>query len=168
MELRVKRYGPLSTMVVVGRLVGTFEPVLVIVTIAEATSTSARIREIDNPRRHLRRNASTIAAEKAAEWRGCGEVMRLPSTTTGASCTQVAPAASASGCTTKSGKETPSLKPVMRRPATTFERAANIDPRQIQAMTPPRALTSCTNLLTQGSSASKAGLLAPPGIRIPT
>jgi hypothetical protein len=55
------------------------------------------------PRRHLPRNASTIAAEKAAEWRGCGEVTRLRSTTTGASCTQVAPAASASGCTTSSG-----------------------------------------------------------------
>jgi hypothetical protein len=41
--------------------------------------------------RHLPRNASTIAAEKAAEWRGCGEVTRLRSTTTGASCTQVSP-----------------------------------------------------------------------------
>src|SRR5215475_1640622 len=29
------------------------------------------------PRRHLPRNASTIAAEKAPEWRGCGEVTRL-------------------------------------------------------------------------------------------
>ena len=38
MGLRVKRYGPLSTMVVVGRLVGTFEPALVIVTMAQATS----------------------------------------------------------------------------------------------------------------------------------
>src|SRR5262249_2794637 len=113
-------------------------------------------------------SAELIAAEKTAEWRGCGEVMRLRSTITGASCTQVAPAASASGFTTKSGKETPSLKPVMRRPITIFERAANIDPRQIQAMTPPWVLTSCTNLVTQGSSASKAGLLAPPGIRIPT
>src|SRR5262245_39822892 len=46
MGLRVKRYGPLSTMVVVGRLVGTFEPALVIVTIAEATSTMARINTI--------------------------------------------------------------------------------------------------------------------------
>src|SRR5262245_29790745 len=29
------------------------------------------------PRRHLPRNASTIAAEKAPEWRGCGEVTSL-------------------------------------------------------------------------------------------
>ena len=55
------------------------------------------VRDAQRPRRHLPRNASTIAAEKAAEWRGCGEVTRLRSTTTGASCTQVAPAASASG-----------------------------------------------------------------------
>src|SRR5262249_47971793 len=100
------------------------------------------------PSRDFPRSTSMIAAEKTAEYRGCGEVMRLRSTTTGASCTQVAPAASASGCTTKSGKETLSLKPVMRRPVTIFERAANIDPRQIQAMTPPWALTSCTNLVT--------------------
>ena len=32
MGLRVKRYGPCSTMVVVGRLVGMFEPALMIVT----------------------------------------------------------------------------------------------------------------------------------------
>ena len=66
---------------------------------------SARMlaRDAQCSRRHLPRNASTIAAEKAAEWRGCGEVTRLQSTTTGASCTQVAPAASASGCTTSSG-----------------------------------------------------------------
>ena len=38
----MKRYGPLSTMVVVGRLVGTFEPALVIVKMAQATSASAR------------------------------------------------------------------------------------------------------------------------------
>src|SRR5262249_22258157 len=31
----------------------------------------------------------------------------------------------------------------------------------------PRALRSCTNLVTRGSSASKAGLLAPPGTRTP-
>src|SRR5216683_480106 len=42
MGLRVKRYGPLSTMVVVGRLVGTFEPALVIVTMAQMASASAR------------------------------------------------------------------------------------------------------------------------------
>src|SRR5215468_9688644 len=42
MGLRVKRYGPLSTMVMVGRLVGTFEPALVIVTMAQANSASAR------------------------------------------------------------------------------------------------------------------------------
>jgi hypothetical protein len=42
MGLRVKRYGPLSTMVVVGRLVGTFDPALVIVTMAQANSASAR------------------------------------------------------------------------------------------------------------------------------
>ena len=60
-------------------------------------------RNAQRPHRYLPRNASTIAAEKAAEWRGCGEVTRLRSTTTGASCTQVAPAASASGCTTSSG-----------------------------------------------------------------
>jgi hypothetical protein len=46
MGLRVKRYGPLSTMVVVGRLVGTFEPALVIVTIAQATSASAKANTI--------------------------------------------------------------------------------------------------------------------------
>ena len=32
--------------------------------------------------------ASTIAAEKAAEWRACGDVTRLRSATTGASSTQ--------------------------------------------------------------------------------
>src|SRR5438270_2947834 len=42
MGLRVKRYGPVSTMVVVGRLVGTFEPARVMVEIAHATSASAR------------------------------------------------------------------------------------------------------------------------------
>src|SRR6266851_4532879 len=41
MGLRVKRYGPLSTMVVVGRLVGTFEPALVMVTMAQVASASA-------------------------------------------------------------------------------------------------------------------------------
>src|SRR5215471_11530437 len=46
MGLRVKRYGPLSTMVVVGRLVGTFEPALVIVTMAHASSASARANTI--------------------------------------------------------------------------------------------------------------------------
>src|SRR5262249_15446297 len=46
MGLRVKRYGPLSTMVVVGRLVGTFEPALVIVTMAHANSPSARTNTI--------------------------------------------------------------------------------------------------------------------------
>src|SRR5215831_17428388 len=46
MGLRVKRYGPLSTMVVVGRLVGTSEPALVIVTMAHATSASARTNTI--------------------------------------------------------------------------------------------------------------------------
>jgi hypothetical protein len=46
MGLRVKRHGPLSTMVVVGRLVGTFEPALVIVTMAQATSATARTNTI--------------------------------------------------------------------------------------------------------------------------
>ena len=46
MGLRVKRYGPLSTMVVVGRLVGTFEPALVMVTMAQAASASARTNTI--------------------------------------------------------------------------------------------------------------------------
>src|SRR5215831_2592939 len=46
MGLRVKRYGPLSTMVVVSRLVGTFEPALVIVTMAQARSASARANAI--------------------------------------------------------------------------------------------------------------------------
>src|SRR5215467_14346949 len=46
MGLRVKRYGPLSTMVVVGRLVGTFEPALVILTMAQANSASARTKTI--------------------------------------------------------------------------------------------------------------------------
>src|SRR3981189_3467545 len=42
MGLRVKRYGPLSTMVVVGGLVGTFEPALVMVPMAQAASASAK------------------------------------------------------------------------------------------------------------------------------
>src|SRR5215471_16774647 len=46
MGLRVKRYGPLSTMLVVGRLVGTFEPALVIVTMAQANSATARTNTI--------------------------------------------------------------------------------------------------------------------------
>src|SRR5262245_38191346 len=46
MGLRVKRYGPLSTMMVVGRLVGTFEPALVIVTMDQATSASAKANTI--------------------------------------------------------------------------------------------------------------------------
>src|SRR6516225_9131860 len=46
MGLRVKRYGPLSTMVVVGSLVGTFEPALVIVTMAQENSASARTNTI--------------------------------------------------------------------------------------------------------------------------
>src|SRR5215813_9283665 len=46
MGLRVKRYGPLSTMAVVGRLVGTFEPPLVMVTMAQARSASARTNTI--------------------------------------------------------------------------------------------------------------------------
>src|SRR6516165_4972323 len=46
MGLRVKRYGPRSTMVVVGRLVGTFEPARVIVTIAQAKSASARANTV--------------------------------------------------------------------------------------------------------------------------
>src|SRR5262249_7283975 len=46
MGLRVKRYGPLSAMAVVGRLVGTFKPALVIVTMAHATSASARTNTI--------------------------------------------------------------------------------------------------------------------------
>src|SRR3981081_393346 len=46
MGLRVKRYGPLSTMLVVGRLVGTFEPALVTVTMAQANSASARTNTI--------------------------------------------------------------------------------------------------------------------------
>src|SRR5215510_13703563 len=46
MGLRVKRYGTLLTMVVVGRLVGTFEPALVIVTMAQAISASAKTNTI--------------------------------------------------------------------------------------------------------------------------
>src|SRR6516165_3301389 len=46
MGLRVKQYGPLSTMVVVGRLVGTFEPTPVIVTMAQANSANARTNTI--------------------------------------------------------------------------------------------------------------------------
>src|SRR5215468_1814728 len=42
MGLRIKRYGPLSTMVVVGRLVGTCEPARLMVAIAQANSASAR------------------------------------------------------------------------------------------------------------------------------
>src|SRR5215831_9180563 len=41
MGLRVKRYGPFSTMVAVGRLVGTLEPALVIVTMAHANNVNA-------------------------------------------------------------------------------------------------------------------------------
>src|SRR5215831_20697388 len=43
-----------------------------------------------------------IASINATASSGCGEVIRLPSTTAGA-ITQVAPAASASGCTARSG-----------------------------------------------------------------
>src|SRR5262245_41394126 len=46
MGLRIKRYGPLSTMVVVGRLVGTCEPARLMVAIAQATSASARANSI--------------------------------------------------------------------------------------------------------------------------
>src|SRR5215469_1103188 len=46
MGLRVTRYGPLSTIVVVGKLVGTFEPALVIVTKAQASNASARTNSI--------------------------------------------------------------------------------------------------------------------------
>src|SRR5215471_4468018 len=46
MGLRVRRQGPLSTTVVVGRLVGTFEPARVIVTIAQAKSASASANTI--------------------------------------------------------------------------------------------------------------------------
>src|SRR4029453_5869790 len=42
MGLRVKRYGPLSTMVVVGRLVGMFVPALVMVSMAQMASARAR------------------------------------------------------------------------------------------------------------------------------
>src|SRR5215468_7281030 len=45
MGLRVKRYGPLSTMVVVGRLVGTFEPALVIVTMAQLIARAGKSPE---------------------------------------------------------------------------------------------------------------------------
>jgi hypothetical protein len=44
--LRVKRYGPLPTMLAVGRFVGTLEPALVIVTMAQATSANARANTI--------------------------------------------------------------------------------------------------------------------------
>jgi hypothetical protein len=43
MGLRVMRYDPLSTMVVVGRLVGTFEPAPVIVTMAESAGWQMRL-----------------------------------------------------------------------------------------------------------------------------
>src|SRR5437867_8809448 len=46
MGLRVKRKGPVSTMVVVGSLEGTFVPAQVIVTIAQANSPSARANTI--------------------------------------------------------------------------------------------------------------------------
>src|SRR5215468_8914732 len=46
MGLRVKRYGPLSTMEVVGRLVGTFESAVVIVTMAQASSATARTNTV--------------------------------------------------------------------------------------------------------------------------
>jgi hypothetical protein len=57
------------------------------------------------------------------------------------------------------GYDAASLNPVIRRPATIFERAASNDPRQTHATIPPRALTSWTNLVTRGSSVSKAGAL---------
>src|SRR5436305_9575100 len=41
MGLRVKRYGPLATIVLLGKLVGTFEPPRVIVVTAQANSTRA-------------------------------------------------------------------------------------------------------------------------------
>jgi len=44
--LRVKRYGPFSTMLAVGRFAGTLEPALVIVTMAQATSANARTNTI--------------------------------------------------------------------------------------------------------------------------
>src|SRR5215470_12558977 len=46
MGLRVKRYGPLSTMGVVGRLLGTVEAAPGIVKMAQATSASARTKTI--------------------------------------------------------------------------------------------------------------------------
>ena len=71
MGLRVKRYGPLSTMVVVGRLVGTFEPVLVIVT-------------PDGPGEKSQRDDKYHRAEPACrkvggqEWQGHEPVERKP------------------------------------------------------------------------------------------
>ena len=44
--MRVKRYGPLSTMVAVGKFVGTLGPALVIVAMAQATSAKARTNTI--------------------------------------------------------------------------------------------------------------------------
>jgi hypothetical protein len=41
------------------------------------------------PSRDFPRSTSMIAAEKTAEWRGCAEVMRLRSTTTGAIIRQI-------------------------------------------------------------------------------
>src|SRR5262245_14257093 len=55
----------------------------------------------------------------------------------------------------------------MRCPATTFERAASSDPRQMQAMTPPRALTSLMQrldsdqLFRDNASAPEAFFLIP-------
>src|SRR5262252_4813652 len=46
MGLRVTRYGPLCTMVVVGRLPGTFEPARVMVTMAQPNNASARTNTI--------------------------------------------------------------------------------------------------------------------------
>src|SRR5215510_10581335 len=69
MGLRVKRYGPLSTMVAVGRLVGTFEPPLVMVTMAQARSASARTNTIA---------PSQPAARPAQERQGHEPVERKP------------------------------------------------------------------------------------------
>ena len=48
-----------------------------------------------------------------------------------------------------------------------LERAANSDPRQTQTMTPPRALTSCTNVVTRESFGKQGRAFCTTGIRTP-
>src|SRR6266487_2338101 len=76
MGLRVKRYGPISTIVVVGKLVGTFEPARVMVAIAQATSASARANTVAPSQR-----AGSIAG---ANGKGISQLSASPASTASA------------------------------------------------------------------------------------